>query len=127
MSYRTPLARVTQKGTARGGTDHFIHQRVTGMSNIVLTLFFLWFVARLAGQDRADMVDLLRNPLIAVALILAILSVTYHMRIGMQVIIEDYVHSDARKFPSLLFNLFYPIAIAALSVVSILKLSFGGP
>ena len=125
MSFRTPLARMTQKGTARGGTEHFIRQRVTGMSNIVLTLFFLWFVARIAGEDRAELVELVRNPLVAVGLILAILSVTYHMRIGMQVIIEDYVHSDARKFPALLFNLFFPVAVATLSIVSILKLSFG--
>lgn len=125
-SYKTTLSRVTGLGSAVEGTGHFIAQRLTGLANIPLVLFLVWLVIRLAGADRAEMVSMIANPLVAAPLLLVILSVTWHMRIGVQVVIEDYVHTEWRKLALLLLNTFFAVAIAGLSIVSVLMLAFGG-
>jgi succinate dehydrogenase / fumarate reductase membrane anchor subunit len=125
MSMRTPLRQVRGLGSARSGTEHFWHQRLTAMANIPLTIGFVVIVASLMGRNHAAVVQILGSPLVAVLMLLFILSATIHMRIGMQVIIEDYVHDDFAKFTLLIANSFFAIVVALTSAFAILKLSFG--
>lgn len=122
---RTPLARVRGLGSAKEGTDHFWKQRVSAVSNLILTIFFVWLMAKLAGADYATVKKTLQKPAVAIALLLLVLSVTYHMRLGMQMIIEDYVHGEGRKILALLANTFFCAAIAIASIFAVLKLAFG--
>jgi len=125
MSMRTPLRQVRGLGSARSGTEHFWHQRLTAMANIPLTIGFVVVVASLMGRNHAAVVQILGSPFVAVLTLLFILSATIHMRIGMQVIIEDYVHDDFAKFTLLIANSFFAIVVALTSAFAILKLSFG--
>jgi succinate dehydrogenase / fumarate reductase, membrane anchor subunit len=122
---RTPLARVRGLGTAREGTGHFWLQRLTAVSNVPLMLFFIGLLVALNGADYATVRGALGNPFVALMLALAFLSVLNHMRLGMQVIIEDYVHDEKWKLAAIIANLFFAIAVAAVCVYSLLKLSFG--
>jgi len=125
MSMRTPLRQVRGLGSARSGTEHFWHQRLTAMANIPLTIGFVVVVASLMERNHAAVVQILGSPFVAVLMLLFILSATIHMRIGMQVIIEDYVHDDFAKFTLLIANSFFAIVVALTSAFAILKLSFG--
>jgi succinate dehydrogenase / fumarate reductase, membrane anchor subunit len=125
MSMRTPLRQVRGLGSAKSGTEHFWHQRLTAMANIPLTIAFVVVVASLMGRNHAAVVQILGSPLVAVLMLLFILSASIHMRIGMQVIIEDYVHDEVAKFTMLIANTFFAVAVALASAFAILKLSFG--
>ncbi len=125
MTMRTPLARVRGLGAARTGTEHFWRQRLTAVANIPLVIVGVLIVLSLLGRAHAAAVQILGSPLIAIVLLLFILSVTYHMRIGMQVIIEDYVHGERNKILLLMLNTFYAIAVGLASAFAIFKLSFG--
>ena len=125
MSMRTPLRQVRGLGSAKSGTKHFWHQRLTAMANIALTIGFVVVVASLRGRNHAAVGQILGSPLVAVLMLLFILWASIHMRIGMQVIIEDYVHDDFAKFTLLIANSFFTIVVALTSAFAILKLSFG--
>ena len=125
MSMRTPLRQVRGLGSARSGTEHFWHQRLTAMANIPLTIGFVVVVVSLMGRNHAAVVQILGSPFVAVLMLLFILSATAHMRIGMQVIIEDYVHDEVAKFTMLIANTFFAVVVALASAFAILKLSFG--
>ncbi len=122
---RTPLASVRGLGSARSGTDHFWRQRLTAVANVPLTIAFVVIVVSLLGRNHAAVVQILGSPLVAIVMLLFIGSVTYHMRIGMQVIIEDYVHDEMRKLVLVMLNTFFAVAVALASAYAILKLSFG--
>lgn len=125
MSMRTPLKSARNLGSAKEGADHFWKQRMTGVANAVLGLFFVWLVASLAGAEYATVKKSLSNPIHAMALLALIVSGTIHMRLGMQTIIEDYVRGEAAKIVLLMLNSFFAIAVALISIFAILKLSFG--
>ena len=125
MSMRTPLRQVRGLGSAKSGTEHFWHQRLTAMANIPLVIAGVVIVISLVGRNHAAAAQILGSPLIAILMLLFIISVTYHMRIGMQVIIEDYVHEETSKIALIVLNTFYTIAVALVSAFAILKLSFG--
>jgi len=122
---RTPLGRVRGLGSAKTGTEDFWHQRLTAMANIPLVIAGVVIVISLVGRNHAAAAQILGSPLIAILMLLFIISVTYHMRIGMQVIIEDYVHEETSKIAFIVLNTFYTIAVALVSAFAILKLSFG--
>lgn len=124
MNMRTPLKNVRHLGSAKEGADHFWMQRVTAVANLVLGLFLVWLIASLAGADYVTVKSTLANPIVALLLAMLIVSATIHMRLGMQVIIEDYITRESTKIVLLLLNNFFAILVAAASVWAILKLSF---
>ena len=126
MTLRTPLKSVRRLGSAKEGTDHFWMQRLTGVANAILGIFLVWLIASLAGADHAHVKAELAKPWIALPLVLLILSGAVHMKLGMQVIIEDYVHGEAAKITLLLLNTFFAIFVGAASIFAALKLGFGG-
>jgi succinate dehydrogenase / fumarate reductase membrane anchor subunit len=120
----TPLARVRGLGAARSGTEHFWRQRLTAVANVPLTIAFIVIVVALLGRNHAFVVQILGSPLVAIIMLLFIMSVTMHMRLGMQVIIEDYVHDEGAKFILIMANTFFAIAVGLASAFAILMLSF---
>ena len=122
---RTPLARVRGRGAARSGTGHFWRQRLTAVANIPLTIAAIIIIITLLGRNQAAAAQILGSPLVALIMLLFVASTAIHMRIGMQVIIEDYVHDESAKLTLIMANTFFAVAVALASVYGILKLSFG--
>jgi succinate dehydrogenase membrane anchor subunit len=122
---RTPMGRVLGLGSARAGTEHFWQERVTAVAAIPLTIAFFVIVTSVLGRNHAAVVQILGSPLVAILLLLFIVNSIYHMWLGMQVIIEDYVHADVLKLSCLMANTFFCAVAALASVYAILKLSFG--
>ncbi|WP_445501102.1 succinate dehydrogenase, hydrophobic membrane anchor protein [Microvirga sp. G4-2] len=125
VSMRTPLARVKGLGAAGHGVEHWWIHRVTAVSNIPLIISFVIIVAALSGSSYEQAIAIISHPLIAIILILAVISVTNHMRLGMQIIIEDYVHEKGYKIVALIANNFYAVIIAVACLYAILKVSLG--
>jgi succinate dehydrogenase / fumarate reductase membrane anchor subunit len=121
----TPLSRVRGLGAARSGTEHFWRQRLTAVANVPLTIAFVLILISLLGRNHAMAAQTLGSPLVAIIMLLFIASITIHMRIGMQVVIEDYVHDEPVKLILLMLNTFFSLAVALASAYGILKLSFG--
>jgi succinate dehydrogenase / fumarate reductase membrane anchor subunit len=107
-----------------GGTRHFVWQRVTGALNVLFLLFFVWFVVRLAGADRAEMLAAVRNPLIGSVLCLLIVNVCVHMRIGMNEVIEDYIYEKSQLTLLRGLNMAFAIAVAVVTILAVAKIMF---
>jgi succinate dehydrogenase / fumarate reductase membrane anchor subunit len=121
----TPLAHVRGLGSAKSGTGHFWIQRLTAVANVPLTIAFVVIVVALLGRNHAAAAQILGSPVVAIIMLLFIASVCVHMRVGMQVIIEDYVHEEPHRMILLMLNTFFAIAVGLASAYGILKLSFG--
>ncbi len=122
---RTPLLRVRYLGSAHSGTMHFWRQRLTSVALIPLTIAFVFIVVALLGRNHAAALQILGSPLIAIIMLLFIGTTVYHMWLGMQVIIEDYVHEESQKILLLMGNTFFCITVALACVYAILQISFG--
>jgi len=122
---RTPRRRVRGLGPAHSGTGHFWLQRTTAIANTGLVIYFVFLFATLVGRSHAAVVATIGQPLVAILLLAAIFSIVIHMRIGMQVIIEDYVHGEAAKITLLMANTFFAIAVGLAAAFAVLRISFG--
>ena len=125
MAMITPLKRVRGLGSAKEGPAHFVRQRLTAVLNLVLVPFAVGLIATLAGADIAVVKATIAHPMVAILLVALVMSMAVHMRIGMQVIVEDYVHDEGAKLLLLLANTVFAFGVAAIAIFSVLKLSFG--
>jgi len=122
---RTPLSRVRGHGSAKSGTDHFWIQRLTAVANIPLVIFFVASVVALVGADYETVKAYLSMPIVSIMFLLLIGSGIYHMRLGMQVIIEDYVDGETTKLLVVIGNNFFSVLVGLACVYAVLKLGFG--
>jgi succinate dehydrogenase / fumarate reductase, membrane anchor subunit len=122
---RTALGRVRHLGSARSGTRHFWHQRLTAVANVPLTIAAVAIIIGLFGRNHAAVVKILGSSFVAIVMLLFIITSVYHMWLGMQTIVEDYVHDERLKFVSLMSNTFFCFAVGLTAVFAILNLSFG--
>lgn len=123
--YRSPLARVRGLGAAKTGTEHFWLQRVTAIGLIPLAVIFVIYLLGLVGADLATVKATLGRPVPATITILLVVAAFWHAKLGLQVIIEDYVHHEGTKLASLLLLSFACAAIGLASVLAVLKLALG--
>jgi len=126
MSMRSPLGRARGLGAARSGAGHFWVQRITAIALAPLGLWFAIGVIRLAGADYAAVKAFLGKPWNSSLLILAIIFAIWHGILGIQVVIEDYVHGEAKKWSGLIGIRLLGGFLAVFTTVSILKVAFGG-
>ncbi len=122
---RSPLSRAIGLGSAKEGVDHWWAQRVTALALVPLTLWFVIAIIELAGADRALFVDWVRQPLPAVLLVLLLIATLYHGALGLQVVIEDYVESEALRLGLLIVMRAAAILFAVRGIFAVLKLSLG--
>ncbi len=124
-SMRTPLARVRSLGSSHSGTRDFWRQRLTAVAMLRLIVPVVVIVLMLLGRNQAGAKQILGSLPIAIILILFIIASAWHMKIGMQVVIEDYVHGEKTKLACVIANNFFSFAVALASIYAIFKLSSG--
>jgi len=124
-SMRTPLGRVRNLGASHSGTVDFWRQRLTAVAMTLLIIPVLVIIMMLIGSNQAGAKLILGSLPVAIILILFIIASTWHMKIGMQVVIEDYVHNEKLKLASIMANNFFSFAVALASIYAIFKLSSG--
>ena len=124
-SMRTPLSRVRSLGASHSGTSDFWRQRVTAVAMTLLIVPVIVVVMMLRSSNQAGAAQVLSSPAVAIILLLFIVASAWHMKIGMQVVIEDYVHGEKVKLAAIMANNFFSIAVALASIYAILKLSSG--
>ncbi|MCG2841583.1 succinate dehydrogenase, hydrophobic membrane anchor protein [Sandaracinobacter sp. RS1-74] len=120
------LKRVRGLGSAKSGVHHWWLQRVTAASNLILLVWFLASLILLPSFDRSSVLAWISSPLVAVPLLLLIVSTFWHARLGVQVLIEDYVHSEGLKLLAIIVLNFFIFGIAAVAAFSVLIIAFGG-
>ena len=126
MSYRTPLARARGLGSAKGGTGHWVAQRITAVALVPLCLWFAVSVLRLIHADYVTVVNWMHSPWVAVLLVLLVAMVYWHACLGLQVVIEDYVHAEWLKLSSIVLIRFISVILAAAGIFVVLRVAFGG-
>ena len=127
MAFRTPLNRVRALGSAKDGTDHFIAIRVTSIALAILLTLFLVIIVASVGQPYETVRQTLASPLVSLVMVAGIAATVVHMRLGMQVIIEDYVHDETDRSSVLLTaNSLFAWGVGLVCLFAILKLAFGG-
>ncbi len=125
MSLRSPLGRARGLGSAKSGVHHWWMQRLTAIALAPLCLWLVYGLVSVSGESHAEAVAWLSQPLTAVTMILLLAAMFYHSMLGVQVVIEDYVHGEFSKLASLVLMKFAHLALAALSIFSVLKVAFG--
>ena len=125
MSLRTPLGRVLGLGSAKEGVSHWWWQRLTSVALVPLALWFIFSLASLAATEHAAVVAWMQSPLVATLLILFIVVSFYHAQLGLQVVLEDYVHTEWLKLTCLIALKFAAVLLAGVAVISILQVALG--
>jgi succinate dehydrogenase / fumarate reductase membrane anchor subunit len=123
-SMRTTVRQVRYLGSAKAGTHHVWHMRLTSFALVPLTIGFVWVILSLVGKDYNTVRTALGSPVIAITMLLFLLAGIYHMMLGMQTIIEDYIHGAHAKTWSLMANTFFSICVGLACVYAVLRLSF---
>ena len=124
-SMRTPLGRVRNLGAAHSGTSDFWRQRLTAVAMTLLMIAVIVIIIMLFGRNQAFAAQTLGSLPIAIIMLLFIVASTWHMKIGMQVVIEDYVHSEPLKLVAIMANNFFAVTVALASIYALIKLSTG--
>ena len=122
---RTPLSRVKGLGSAKEGTTHFWHQRLTALLLVPLVLWIGFSLAALP-LDHASLVSWIQQPLVTVALIVLVITIFYHAQMGLQVVIEDYISSHSLRVFVLLTSNLLCVVFGVVGLVAVLKIAFGG-
>ena len=125
MSLRTPLGNVLGLGSAKEGTGHFWGQRLSGIGLLVLGLWFAYSVLVMPGFTHADALAFIGAPLNGVLLLLLVVTMSYHSTLGVQVVIEDYVHGHGLKLASLIISRFVHTFLAVAAIYAIIKIGLG--
>ncbi len=125
MKFRTPLSSVRGLGSAKEGTHHFWWQRLTAIALIPLMLWFVTSLVVYTGADYATVVQWVHSPLVSALLLLLIISVFYHAQLGIQVVLEDYVHGEWLKLSTLIAVKFGLLLLGMASAVAVLRIAFG--
>ncbi len=126
MSLRTDLGRVRGLGSAKDGTSHWWAQRVTAVALIPLSLWFIYSAITLVGIDRAGFKIWLNAPGSILLMSLFVIALFYHMQLGLQVVVEDYVHNERNKIFLLVLNKLVAVFFAVSSIIALIKVAFGG-
>jgi succinate dehydrogenase / fumarate reductase membrane anchor subunit len=124
-SMRTPLGRVRNLGSSHSGTSDFWRQRITAVAMILLMIPVIVIIMMLLGRNQAGAAQILGSPLVALLLIMFIIATVWHMKIGLQVVLEDYVINEKLKLVTIMLNNFFSAAVGLASIYAILKLSSG--
>ena len=124
MSFRTPLGRVRGLGSAKGGTHHWWMQRLTAIALVPLTIWFILSLITLSGADHATATAWLASPLPAVLMLLLIVATFHHLQLGLQVVIEDYVHGEAMRIACIIGVKLASFALAVAAAFAVLKVAF---
>lgn len=125
MKLRTPLARVRGLGSAKEGTQHWWHQRLTAIALVPLTLWFISSLLCMTAMDYATVTAWMQSPVVAILLLLFIVSLFYHAQLGMQVVIEDYVATESLKLASVIGLNFVMLVAGLAAAFAVLKVSLG--
>jgi succinate dehydrogenase / fumarate reductase, membrane anchor subunit len=125
-SMRSTLGRVRHLGSAKEGVHHWWMQRLTGLALVPLVLWFVISVAGIAGMDHATATAWISSPAVAITLVLLITATFYHAQLGVQVVVEDYVHNEGVKLATLIAVKFAAIVLGVAAVFAVLKIAFGG-
>jgi succinate dehydrogenase / fumarate reductase membrane anchor subunit len=125
MSLRSPLGRVLGAGSAKDGTGHWWSQRVTAVALLILGVWFLLSLTQVAGFARPEVIAWIGRPWNAVMLLLLIAALAWHSSLGVQVVIEDYVHASFAKITMLLANRFGHVFVAVAAVLAVVRISLG--
>ena len=123
---KTPLGRVKGLGSSKSGTKHYWQQRVTAVSNIVTMTALLIILFMLMTRDWPAAIVFFGNPLVGLCVILALVSSSYHMWLGMQVVVEDYIHTEGLKLALLLANTFYAVLLGLAGIYAVIRLGLTG-
>ena len=126
MSLRSPLGQVRGLGSARSGTHHWWHQRLTALALIPLAVWFIAAVIGLTGAEHARVAGWLGSPVAATLMILLIAATFYHFKLGLQVVIEDYVHTEWLKLTAVIVVTFGCLVLGLATVLAVLSLWLGG-
>lgn len=122
MSLRSPLGRVLGLGTAKGGTEHWWAQRVSAVALAILGLWFAWSLTSMSGFDHAAAVTFISGPANSIMLLLLSVTMGYHSYLGIQVIIEDYVHAPGIKVAALMISRFAHITLVVAAMFAVLRI-----
>ncbi len=124
-SMRTPLGKVRKYGAAGSGTGDFWRQRITAVAMTLLIVPVIVVMVMLLGRNQAGAAQIIGSPVVALIMILFIIASALHMKIGMQVVLEDYVHNETVKLVSVMANNFFALVVALAAIFAIFKLSSG--
>jgi len=124
MTMRTPISRVRGLGSAEDGTHHWWMQRLTAIALVPLTIWFVVSMICLANADHATVSAWLATPLTAVLMLLFVIATFYHLQLGLQVVIEDYIHGEAAKMTCLIVLKLGSFALGVAAAFAILKVAF---